>query len=61
MRWALLFYVLSVLTAVVIVIRGAIHFDGLSLLAVALVAAALMSAFLSRQASKREMDRKYHR
>jgi hypothetical protein len=52
MRWAFLFMVLAMLCALVVVLRGALVRDGLSLLAVAFVAAAFMSLWLANLAEK---------
>lgn len=52
MRWAFLFMVLAMLCALVIVLRGALVRDGLSLLAVAFAAASLLSLWLTHLADK---------
>ncbi len=52
MRWAFLFMVLAMLCALVIVLRGALSYDGLSLLAVAFTAAAFLALWLSHLAEK---------
>lgn len=47
MRWAFLLMSLAGVCGLVIVVRGVLHYDGLSLLAVAFVLASFMAAFLS--------------
>lgn len=56
MRWAFLLMCLSSLTAIAIVIRGAVVMDGLSLLAIVLMLAALLAAFLTHLAEKHEHE-----
>ena len=54
MRWASLLIFLALLCALVIVLRGAVVRDGLSLLALALAAAALLAVWISRRASREQ-------
>ncbi len=64
MRWAILLMGLAGVCAVVIVVRGVLVYDGLSLLAVAFVAASFLAAFLSHLADQRAthpVDRRYPR
>lgn len=53
MRWAWVLMVLALMCAALIVIRGAVVRDGLSLLALALATASLLAALLSRGVERR--------
>lgn len=52
MGWAFLFMVLATVTALSIIVRGAVFYDGLSLLAVVFVLLSLLSLGLSRLAER---------
>lgn len=61
MRWAVLFLILATITVIAYVIRGAMNFDGLALLTVVFLILAGIAGWLWSWASRRELDRKYHR
>lgn len=52
MGWASLFMILAVVTALSIIVRGAVYYDGLSLLAVVFLVLSGLSWWLSRLAER---------